>query len=66
MATLVAGGPAATVLAVGSGAYAIKTMIACHGMDVVLYGLLVTEVYVDPFGMLGPKVDMLGYKFADV
>jgi len=65
MATLVAGGPSATAIALGSGAYAIKIMVHCHSMDVVLYGLLVTEVYVDPFGMIGPKVDMLGYTFAD-
>lgn len=65
MATLVAGGSLATAFALGSGADAIRTMLKCHKMEVVLYGLLVTEVYVDPFGMIGPKVDMLGYQFAD-
>ena len=39
MATLVAGGPSATAIALGSGAYAMKIMFHCDSMDVVLYGL---------------------------
>jgi len=54
MATLVAGGPAAVALATGAGAAALRKMVTCHGMNVVLYGLLVTEGF--------STVDMLGYE----
>jgi hypothetical protein len=57
IASLAAGAPLAGI-AIGGAAVALDIMITCHSMNVVLYGLLVTEG-VTP-------VDMLGYKRSDL